>query len=119
MTYSSARDLEKRIEEIDDELSQWDEKETNDALMAGDGDGIKALREEKLELEETLDQIGRDATLLVDSGLVHYAQDTAEGMSGVDLDQWPFNCIDWERAAEALQSDMTTIEIDGETYYVS
>ena len=30
---------------------------------------------------------------------------------------WPFTCIDWQRAAEELAQDYTEIEFDGVTYY--
>lgn len=30
---------------------------------------------------------------------------------------WPYNCIDWEKAANELKQDYSTVDFEGETYY--
>ena len=34
------------------------------------------------------------------------------------MSNWPFNCIDWEKAAEELQQDYMSIDFDGVTYWM-
>lgn len=57
-------------------------------------------------------------TELLDAGsLEAYAMDYATD-AGHTLDGWPYNCIDWERAAHDLSSDLTSVDIAGESFYV-
>ena len=35
---------------------------------------------------------------------------------GVDLKLLPFDCIDWEKAADALRQDYSSIDYQGTTY---
>lgn len=58
------------------------------------------------------------AQLIRDSYFETYARQTAEDIGGIDLDQWPATCIDWERAGRELQMDYTAVEFDGVTYWV-
>lgn len=79
--------------------------------------------EEHKSLSEIIEEIGETAahygvTLVNDSHFEDYAEDYARdvcGMSGSE--KWPFNHIDWEKAANELQSDYTQIEIDGQTFW--
>lgn len=58
------------------------------------------------------------ATLILESHFEDYARELAVDIGAArDLDSWPCNCIDWERAANLLKMDYTTLEFDGETYY--
>ena len=63
------------------------------------------------------------ATLIRDSYFEDYAREyaeecgymeTARGQRGIS---WPFTCIDWEQAARELQSDYTSLEFAGVTYW--
>lgn len=56
-------------------------------------------------------------TIIADSDFEDYAMESARDTLGVDFDQWPFTSIDWESAAEDLQSDYTSFEFEGETYW--
>ena len=57
-------------------------------------------------------------TLINDSYFEKYAQDLAEDL-GMDPNQsWPYSCVDWEKAARELQSDYSTVDFDGETYWI-
>lgn len=58
-------------------------------------------------------------TLVRDSHWEEYTRETAEELYGKELrdSHWPFNCIDWERAARELQMDYTSGEFDGVTYW--
>lgn len=57
-------------------------------------------------------------TLIADTYFVRFAEELAGDMGAVDPNgEWPLNCIDWERAANELQVDYTSVEIDGQTYW--
>lgn len=58
-------------------------------------------------------------TLIRDSYFETYAQELAEDcgmMTGSD--KWPYTCIDWEKAADELKQDYSSIDFDGETYWI-
>lgn len=58
-------------------------------------------------------------TLIRDSYFEDYARELAEDIGAIDPDAgWPNSYIDWERAAEALQMDYTSVEFDGVTYWI-
>ena len=38
------------------------------------------------------------------------------GVGGDDA-QWPYTCIDWDKAARELQSDYMAVDVDGEEYW--
>ena len=56
--------------------------------------------------------------LIRDSYFEDYARELAEDIGAINRDAtWPNNCIDWEYAAEQLQIDYTTTEIEGTDYW--
>jgi len=57
------------------------------------------------------------AQLIADSYFEKYAQELAEELGQVS-DSWPFSCIDWEKAADELKQDYTSVDFDGVTYWV-
>ena len=58
-------------------------------------------------------------TLIHDSYFKEYAQNLADEIGTVDNEcTWPNTCIDWNQAAEELQQDYTSVEFDGETYWM-
>jgi hypothetical protein len=57
-------------------------------------------------------------TLVRDSYFETFAQEEAESLDLVKDDaQWPYTCIDWEKAAYQLQQDYSSVELNGETYW--
>jgi hypothetical protein len=54
-------------------------------------------------------------SLIARSHFPQYAKECARGLHGnaIDNADWPFNYIDWEKAADALEDDYNSIEIDG------
>ena len=59
------------------------------------------------------------ATLILDGHFKDYAQQFAEDIGAIDrAASWPNTCIDWDEAASELQMDYTSIDFDGETYWV-
>lgn len=58
-------------------------------------------------------------TCIRDSYFKEYAQDLAEDIGSINrYASWPNNYIDWDAASDALQSDYTSVEFDGTTYWV-
>ena len=58
-------------------------------------------------------------TLIRDSYFEKYAQELAEDIGAIDRNaSWPLGCIDWEKAAEELQIDYTSVDYDGVTYWI-
>lgn len=112
------RDLWKRHEELQDEISTAMASDDFDADFWAEED------QELRKLEKLFDEIAPpdrygefdEPTLILESYFERYAQDLAEELYEV-ADHWPFTCIDWEEAAEELKVDYTTYEIDGYTYY--
>lgn len=78
---------------------------------------LATLREVAAEGESLADwQYGE--ALIRDSYFEDYARELAEDIGAIDPNaSWPLSYIDWERAADALLMDYTSIEIDGTTYY--
>lgn len=57
--------------------------------------------------------------LIHDDYFETYAQELAEEIGAVDPEAgWPLNRIDWESAADDLKIDYTSVEFDGETYWI-
>lgn len=76
-----------------------------------------------LDLMEQAEQYSgesfRNTQLINDNKWVEYAQQLAEDIGGVTRGaEWPFNCVDWEAAAEQLKQDYTSVSVDGNTFWV-
>jgi hypothetical protein len=58
-------------------------------------------------------------TLIRDSHFEDHAREIASDLHGreVENSSWPFSCIDWAGAAEALQQDYSAVEYGGITYW--
>ena len=132
------RDLNKRLNELEDERDDLedavtilkdeakdcdpDEKEECDNNIT---DAIEALEEWDEEHKEELDELYamRDQisewrhgeALIAEEDFAEYAEELADDLYGVE-DRWPFNHIDWDAAADELQSDYSSIEYQGTTY---
>lgn len=73
-------------------------------------------REVLTDLLELDDEIGTSDALISDSYWPEYARQMVEDTSA-PLDSWLKNYIDWERVANDVQSDYTSIEYRGTTYW--
>lgn len=103
-------ELSEAVAEAKEELADWD---------ADNSDELNALR--------SLDEEGRDACsdwehgeqLISDSYFTNYAEELAEELGYMqNSNTWPFTCIDWEKAAEELKQDYTSVDFDGVTYWI-
>ena len=56
--------------------------------------------------------------LIRDTYFVEYIKSHAkEIFKFFDLESWPFNCIDWEKAAHQIKLDYRFVKIDGMIYW--
>lgn len=127
-----SRDVIARIEELEAErtdlLDAVESAEDDDkhdkhemevlAWNDENADELKALQSLAEEGSGSSDWIHGE-TLIADSYFEEYAQELAEDIGAINRDAtWPNDCIDWEKAAEALQQDYSSVDYDGETYWI-
>lgn len=114
-----SRDVEARIETLKDKMTDTGENnEFEDGLDHVERHELIKLQELQTEGENFGDW-SFGATLIRDSYFETYAQNLAEDIGAVDPDaSWPLSYIDWERAAEALQMDYSSVTFDGITYWI-
>lgn len=133
-----SRDIIARIEDLRGEFDSWLETIENETLREsltvedwaeGNEEAKHEGCEEGRELV-TLEAFAEQAegyasswrygeTLIRDDHFEDYARQLAEDIGAINSDaSWPNNCIDWERAANELQVDYTSVYFDGVTYWV-
>lgn len=138
MDILDTRDLNKRLNELEDEREDLedaitilkDEAKDCDADLDDEYsdlivDAIEALKEWDDEYKEELDELyamrneipewQNGTGLIAEEDFAEYAEGLAD-LSGTQIQQWPFNHIDWEAAADELQSDYLLIDYQGITY---
>ena len=92
-------------------VKDWDESDEGQELAK-----LKAFAE---EAEGYAEDWRYGATLIHEDYFEDYARDlAAEGDYDMKNEQWPYTCIDWTQAAEELKQDYTSVDFDGETYWV-
>ena len=111
--YARDDDAESRSAWTDDNMEKWGEWEKSD-----EGQELCTLSDLQGQAEGYSDwEWG--AALIRDSYFEDYARELAIDIGAIKKDSsWPCNCIDWERAAEELQMDYTSVLFDGVTYWV-
>ena len=138
-----SRDLYKRQQELDgmksdveDAQADYDEAlenfEADEGTQEAVNDALQALKDAQDEfalpeqqeldmlnqLENEIDDFMHGATLIADDYFKTYAQQYADDIGAIDRNAgWPLTYIDWDAAAEALKSDFSSVEIEGNTYY--
>lgn len=118
-----SRDIEELIEELEGE----EESAKPDEDAAPDAEKPEPMDEDRAELLKCLrsmrDDVGSSEwshglTLIHDTYFEEYAQEFAEDIGDVKhAAQWPYTCIDWEKAAQELQYDYSSVDVDGQTYW--
>jgi len=88
-----------------------------------DQDRLDALLALCKELSIEPDELIRynEPCLIPDDCFEEYARDLADDCGLLDAkvgSRWPYTCIDWKLASEELQYDYTSVEFDGETYWI-
>ena len=112
-------------------------KSWNDALISGSTpapagrcpyeglheelDELKALKALAEKAENYVSDWEHGATMIRESHFKEHAQELAEDIGAIKFDvssQWPYTCIDWDKAARELKMDYTEVDYDGVTYLV-
>lgn len=115
MGYIDTRDLVRERESLRDEVAANADLAPSERLDCMEElERIKAID----ELEEVgITEFEDGATLIPEDEFEEYARELADDL-GTISDAWPARCIDWERAADELKMDYTSVEFCGETYLV-
>jgi hypothetical protein len=136
----SAKELQERITELSNKseltITEADELATLQSSLWQDEDGETLYQVSSDWDEETACELqillsvqeqaegytdwSHGCALIRDSYFEDYARSVADDIHGRGMrdQEWPFTHIDWEGAAEALQSDYTSIYYDGVTYWI-
>ncbi len=110
-----SRDIIERIEDLE---SPYDAENGLDNISDDEKDELLALKCLAEEAEDCCDWVD-DVTLIHDNYFTRYAEQYAENIGTVgSADQWPVSHIDWEAAASDLQTDFSSVDYDGATYWV-
>lgn len=135
-----SRDVIKRIEELESELQdaheanteghnldfeEWLEAVISDANPAhqhelwDEATELRDLRKLQEEAEGYAPDWQHGATLIRESYFQEYAEQMAEDIGAVNSEaRWPNNHIDWKSAAEELKQDYTEVDFDGVAYLI-
>ena len=87
--------------------------------------GDELLDEERLaDLLDLEDELGdlrtghaQNAQMIAARDFVEFAQYFAADI-GAESNEWPYDSIDWQAAAEQLEMDYTAVEFDGKDWLV-
>ncbi len=132
-----SRDLEQELVDLLEEFNDWKSNLTDEQIHelaekigcavidlteqdflwewdCSEGERITAIRDLKEEIYGWKDGV----TFVKDSYFEEFAEDEADQLGLVnDRWQWPYNCIDWSKAADQLKDDYSSVEFDGLTYW--
>ncbi len=116
------RDVITRVEELEVEVPELEEDQTEDDTHAEEREELARLLDLLADCEGGGDEEWRGnwyyGTLIRDSHFEAYAQELAVDIGAIDSKAgWPNNCIDWETAARELQMNYSSIDYDGVTYW--
>lgn len=93
-------------------VKDWDESD--------EGQELAKLKEFAEEAEGYASDWRHGAPLIHEAYFEDYARELAEDLGDYNSKnaRWPHTCIDWAQAAEELKQDYTSVDFDGETYWV-
>ena len=133
MDVLDSRDLQERLEGLENELEELIEdleaaEEENDETAIRDAN--QALEEWKDKNQEELDALtalkdycdgygwNSGLAFIAEEDFKEYAEELAADLYGEEIRNahWPFDCIDWEEAADALRADYSSVDYQGTTY---
>lgn len=112
-----AIDVIDRIEELQYNLGQIE----GDHYTSAEEGSMQIELDLLLDLQRQAEGISEweDGTHLVrDSHFKEYVRDECYEDCEVNLNEWPFCCIDWEAAAEQYQHDWRLLDFDGSRYWI-
>lgn len=91
------------------ELQLWDEDE---------GDELKALKALAEEGENATSEWRHGETLIREDYWVEYVQELCKDIGDIPKDIPHYIVIDWEKTADNIAVDYSTIDYDGVSYYI-
>ncbi|HEX5016575.1 MAG TPA: hypothetical protein VFX15_03195 [Actinomycetes bacterium] len=114
--YIDGEDLEKRLEDIEDEIMDPD----GETIMVGADQDLVAERQKLIEIIDEIEGYAEDKVrhtyLYADHYFPAYAEEFAYDIGAAQRESsWP--PIDWAKAAEQLKQDYTSIEIEGREFW--
>jgi hypothetical protein len=110
------------LDECEDEDDQEDLADDLNVATAALEDWEEEYRDELTKLNDLEREVGDNwmhgETLIPEDDFEDYAEELAADLYGNEIRDadWPFDCIDWERAADALRMDYSSVEYQGTTY---
>ena len=122
MPYLDTRDLEKRREELQDELDSLKESLAEKRADEEELDEWQEKNQEELDeltsLSEEISEWQDGATLIPEDEFTEYCQELLEDTGDLPKDIPHYIVIDWEATANNLRVDYTEVEYQGTTYLV-
>jgi antirestriction protein len=109
------------LRDLADELDALRASREADDTDRADDDRLSSLEALEDELGGELRIVGEnyEPTMILKSTFVEYARELAEDIGAIpDGNTWPLYCIDWERAADELRMDYTSVRFDGDDYLI-
>lgn len=110
-----SRDVIARIEELEGEIGAEGFEDVNGGEIK---DELAALKAFAKEAEDYAPDWQYGATLIRDSFFVEYCRDLVADIGDLPRDLPGYLAIDWEKTADNLRVDYTSVEFDGVTYWV-
>ncbi len=100
------------------ESAQTDLDNAEAEFSKDEADELKALESLKDDIGERGGKINDEAGPFVhESDFEDHARELADDIGAIPSDaNWPCNCIDWEKAADELKMDYSSVEWNGVTY---
>ncbi len=115
MKESEIADLDDDDDELDDDRQTLDGELEN---LQSELEGLKEESEDIIEFRDDCQLYGGEVTLINEDYWVDYVQEYAREVCATDDSDWPFNCIDCDRAADELRIDYSTITFRGQDFYI-
>lgn len=103
--------------EVDEEINRVSQELSDKGVLAEDDPDFEYLQ----QLEQLRDDVNHPywedgVQLILLEHFQRYAQETTEDTYGVQVSDWPFNCIDWQRACTELEQDYKEVTFQGDQY---
>jgi hypothetical protein len=112
----STDDIRDRIDELEEAKDILSDEDYSDEEKEGYEFGEDEERELEM-LEDVLKDIGDADYLINENHFEDYARGYVEDCYEGDFNEFPFNCMDWEKVAEEMLVDYTEVSFDGVSYY--
>ena len=108
--------LEAAVEDAEDDDERGEAEDDLTSFQHVEGEELNNLIELKDDVNSSEWKYG--ITFIKDTYFEEYAEQLASDIGAIDTSfGWPNNCIDWEKAAEELLYDYSSVTVDGYDYY--